>query len=296
MRANPRTNSFMSRRAYTLQARDKKLELGRRTHLMGVVNVTPDSFFDGGRFMEPAQAIERCLELAENGADILDLGGESSRPGAEPIPCEEELERILPVLEQVRKVVSLPISIDTYKSQVAEEAFREGADIVNDISAFRFDPELPGIIRKWGAGVVLMHMRGTPETMQDNAFSEDILGEVQTDLQAAVATAVESGISRQQIVIDPGIGFGKTLEDNLKILNRLRDLDSLDLPIVVGTSRKSFLGKILNLPAQDRLWGSAASVTASIMRGAHIVRVHDVEEMKQVAQITDAVLVEGPLP
>jgi dihydropteroate synthase len=286
----------MSRRAYILRARDKTLELGRRTHIMGVVNVTPDSFYDGGRFLKPSHAIERCLELAENGADILDLGGESSRPGAEPIPCEEELKRILPVLAEVRQVVSLPISIDTYKSQVAEAAFKEGADIVNDISAFRFDPELPGIISQWGAGVVLMHMRGTPETMQDIAVSEDIMGEVQTDLQAAVATAAESGISRQQILIDPGIGFGKTLEDNCRILNRIRDLDSLDLPIVVGTSRKSFLGKILNLPAQERLWGSAASVAASIMRGAHIVRVHDVEEMKQVAQITDAVLAEGPLP
>ena len=285
-----------SRRAYTLQARDKKLELGRRTRVMGVVNVTPDSFFDGGRFLEPSHAIERCLELAENGADILDLGGESSRPGAEPVPWEEELKRILPVLERVRKEVPIPISIDTCKSAVAQEAFNEGADIVNDISAFRFDSKLPGIITKWKAGVVLMHMRGTPRTMQSIAASEDILGEVEADLQRAVATAVENGIPKERIAIDPGIGFGKTLEDNCTILNRLRDLDSFDLPIVVGTSRKSFLGKILDLPAQDRLWGSAASVAVAIMRGAHIVRVHDVKEMNQVARITDAVLAEGPLP
>ena len=289
-------NNFMSRRAYTFRARDKKLELGRRTHLMGVVNVTPDSFFDGGRFREAPQAIERCLELADNGADILDLGGESSRPGAEAVSGEEELERILPVLQEVRKLVSLPISIDTYKFQVAEEALKEGVDIVNDISAFRFDSELPEVIKKWDAGVILMHMRGTPQTMQNIPASRDIMEEVETDLQDAVAKALGSGISSQQIMIDPGIGFGKELEDNLKILNRLRDLDSLDLPILVGTSRKKFLGKILNLSAQDRLWGSAASVAASIMRGAHIVRVHDVKEMSQVAQITDAVLAEGSPP
>ena len=284
------------RRTYALRARDKELELGRRTRVIGVVNVTPDSFFDGGRFLEPSHAIERCLEFAENGADILELGGESSRPGAERIPSDEELKRILPVLERVRQGVSIPISIDTYKSAVAQEAFKVGADIVNDISAFRFDSELPGIIRKWDAGVVLMHMRGTPETMQERAFSKDILGEVKADLQTAVAKAQESGISKEQIAIDPGIGFGKTLEDNCKILNRLSFLDSFDLPIVFGTSRKSFLGKILDLPAQDRLWGSAASVAVSIMRGAHIVRVHDVKEMHQVARITDAVLAEGALP
>ncbi len=289
-------NNFTSRRAYTFRARDKKLELGRRTHLMGVVNVTPDSFFDGGRYREAPQAIERCLDLAENGADILDLGGESSRPGAEAVTGEEELKRILPVLKEVRQLVSLPISIDTYKSQVAEEALKEGADIVNDISAFRFDSELPEVIKKWDAGVILMHMRGAPQNMQSIPASQNIMEEVETDLQAAVARAVGCGISSRQIVIDPGIGFGKTLEDNLKILNRLRDLGSFDLPIAVGTSRKKFLGKILNLSAQDRLWGSAASVAASIMRGAHIVRVHDVKEMSQVAQITDAVLEEGPLP
>ncbi|MEE8350179.1 MAG: dihydropteroate synthase [Acidobacteriota bacterium] len=290
-----RVDSPSSRRAYTLQARDKKLELGRRTLVMGVVNVTPDSFFDGGRFLETSHAIERCLELAEKGVDILDLGGESSRPGAQRVPLSEELKRVLPVLEGVRKEISIPISIDTYKSAVAQEAFKEGADIVNDISAFQFDSDLPGIIGAWQAGVVLMHMRGTPETMQEMASSEDILGEVAADLQTAVDRAVECGISKQQIAIDPGIGFGKTVEDNCKILNRLSDLASFDLPIVIGTSRKSFLGKILEQPGQDRIWGTAASVALSIIRGAHVVRVHDVEEMNQVAQITDAVLAEGPL-
>lgn len=278
-----------------MRARDKQLSLGRRTHIMGVVNATPDSFFDGGRFLEPSQAIDRCLELVESGVDILDLGGASSRPGAKPISGEEELDRILPVLEVVRKVVSLPISIDTYRAVVAEEALREGADIINDISAFRFDSELPGIVRRWDAGVILMHMRGTSQTMHRIAPSKDILEEVIADLQIAVDKAMKSGISKGKIMIDPGIGFGKTLENNCKILNQLSRLDSFNLPIVVGTSRKSFIGEILDLPVQDRLLGSAASVAVSIMRGAHIVRVHDVEEMCQVAQITDAVATEGSL-
>ncbi|MEE2821586.1 MAG: dihydropteroate synthase [Acidobacteriota bacterium] len=283
------------RRACTMRARDKQLSLGSRTHIMGVVNATPDSFFDGGRFLEPSQAIDRCLELVESGADILDLGGASSRPGAKPISGEEELDRILPVLEVVRKVVSLPISIDTYRAVVAEEALREGADIINDISAFRFDSELPGIVRRWDAGVILMHMRGTSQTMHRIAPSKDILEEVIADLQIAVDKAMKSGISKGKIMIDPGIGFGKTLENNCKILNQLSRLDSFNLPIVVGTSRKSFIGDLLDLPVQDRLLGSAASVVVSIMRGAHIVRVHDVEEMCQVAQITDAVATEGSL-
>ncbi|MDA2934937.1 dihydropteroate synthase [Acidobacteria bacterium AH-259-D05] len=285
----------MFRRAYILRARDKKLELGRRTRVMGVVNITPDSFFDGGRFLERSQAIERCLELAEKGADILDLGGESSRPGAQPVSSEEELNRILPVLQEVRKKVSILISVDTYKAAVAQEAFKEGADLVNDISAFRFDSQLPQVIRKWDAAVVLMHMRGTPESMQEIPASEDILGEIQMDLQAAVSKAAEIGISKERIVIDPGIGFGKTVEDNCRILNQLSFLKAFDLPLLVGTSRKKFLGKILNLPPQERIWGSAASIAISIMQGAHIVRLHDVKEMNQVAQITDAILAEGPL-
>jgi len=285
----------MFRRAYVLQARDKRLELGRRTRVMGVVNITPDSFYDGGRFLERSKAVECCLQLVEAGAHILDLGGESSRPGSQPVSADEELERILPVLQEVRKQVSVPISIDTYKSVVARETLKEGADIVNDISAFGLDPELPQVVAQWDAAVVLMHMRGTPQTMQEISPSQDILEEVQSDLKAAVSKAFENGISKERMIIDPGIGFGKTVEDNCKILNRLSFLETFDLPIMVGTSRKSFLGKILGLPAQERIWGSAASVAIAIMRGAHIVRLHDVAEMDQVAQISDAVLAEGPV-
>ena len=285
----------MSRRAYVLRARDKKLELGRRTRVMGVVNITPDSFFDGGRFFESSKAVERCLQLVESGADIVDLGGESSRPGAEPVSVQEELERVLPVLQEVRKQVPVLISVDTYKSTVAREALKEGADIVNDVSAFRMDPEMPQVVKEWDAGVVLMHMRATPQVMQEIPPSQDILEEVQTDLRAALSKASENGIPQESIILDPGIGFGKTVEDNCRILNRLSFLESFDLPVLVGTSRKSFLGRILDIPAQERIWGSAASVAVAIMRGAHIVRLHDVAEMSQVAQITDAILAESRL-
>jgi len=262
---------------------------------MGVVNITPDSFFDGGRCFERSKAVECCLQLVESGADIIDLGGESSRPGAEPISVQEELERVLPVLQEVRKQVPILISVDTCKSAVAREALKEGADIVNDISAFRLDPEMPRVVKEWDAAVVLMHMRGTPQIMQEIPPSEDILEEVQTDLQVAVLKASENGIPEESIIIDPGIGFGKSVEDNCRILNRLSFLETFDLPVLVGTSRKSFLGGILNIPAQDRIWGSAASVAVAIMRGAHIVRLHDVAEMSQVAQITDAILTESRL-
>lgn len=285
----------MSRRKYVLRARDKELELGRRTRLMGVVNITPDSFYDGGRFFERSKAVERCLQLVESGADIVDLGGESSRPGAEPVTEQEELDRVLPVLQEVRKQVPVPISVDTCKSTVAREALKEGADIVNDVSAFRLDPEMPKVVREWNAAVVLMHMRGTPEVMQEIPPSEDILEEVHADLQTAVSTALENDIPRESVVIDPGIGFGKTVEDNCRILNQLSFLETLDLPVLVGTSRKSFLGTILDIPAEERIWGSAASVAIAIMRGAHIVRLHDVGEMSQVARVTDAILAESCL-
>ncbi|MFQ5928688.1 MAG: dihydropteroate synthase [Acidobacteriota bacterium] len=285
----------MSRRAYILGARDKRLELGRYTRVMGVVNITPDSFFDGGRFFGRSQAVEHCLELVEKGADILDLGGESSHPGARPVPADVQLERVLPVLQEVRKQVSVPISVDTCKAAVAREALKEGADIVNDISAFRFDSEMPPVVKEWDAGVVLMHMRGTPQNMQELPPSPDILNEIQSDLKVAVSTAFQHGIARERIMIDPGIGFGKTVEDNCKILNRLSFLETFQLPILVGTSRKSFLGKILNLPVEDRAWGSAASVAIAVLRGAHIVRLHDVAEMNQVARVTDAILAENSL-
>ncbi len=283
------------RSSFIFRAREKTVELGERTRLMGVVNVTPDSFFDGGRFLERSQAIEHSLSLVEAGADILDLGADSSRPGAESVPVGEELDRLLPVLQEVRKRVCVPISVDTSKPAVAREALKEGADIVNDITAFRCDPEMPRIVSEWDAGVVLTHMRGTPKTMQERPFSENILEEIQTDLQVAISKACQNGIARERIIIDPGIGFGKSLEDNCRILNRLSFLEGFRLPILIGTSRKSFLGKMLDQPAAERIWGTAASVVVAILRGVHIVRVHDVVEMNQVARVTDVILAESLL-
>ena len=282
----------MARKSYRFHARDKVLELGARTQIMGVVNITPDSFSNGGQFFDRSHAVDQCLKLVEAGADILDLGGESTRPGAQPLGSQEEWERILPVLQEVRTRVCCPISIDTYKSSIAHEALLEGSDIINDVSAFRLDPQMPRVVSRWGAGVILMNMRGTPQNMQQLAPSPDILTEIQGDLKRALKTASEHGIRHDKIMLDPGIGFGKTFEDNLRILDQLSFLNSLQLPILVGTSRKSFLGKILDLPVQQRLMGTAASVAVAIMRGAHVVRVHDVEDILQVVRVTDALLAE----
>lgn len=282
----------VTRRCYRFRARHRDLELGARTRLMGVVNLTPDSFSNGGRYLEKSRALEHCLQLVELGADILDLGGESTRPGAEPLSAEAELERVIPLLEELRPRISSLISVDTYKARVAEEAMRVGADIINDISAFRLDPEMPVVAGRWQAGIILMHMRGTPQVMQQLPPSPDILSEIARDLEQTLAAAAEHGIARDRIVIDPGLGFGKTVEDNLRIINRLSFLERFDLPVLLGTSRKSFLGKILDLPVENRIWGTAASVAVSILRGAHIVRVHDVAEMIQVARVADAILAE----
>ena len=260
--------------------------------MVGVVNVTPDSFSDGGTFLNSTRAIEHCLELNEAGADVVDIGAESSRPGADPVSAEMEKERILPVLQKVRKHLSIPISVDTTKSTVARAVLMEGADVINDISALRSDPEMAQVVSEWKAGVVLMHMRGSPKTMQKMPPSKNILKEISVDLKGAISKALENGIAKDRLVIDPGIGFGKTVEDNLKILNQLQLLKAFKLPVLVGTSRKSFLGKILNQPVKERIWGTAASVALAILRGAHLVRVHDVKEMSQVARVTDTILAE----
>ena len=259
---------------------------------MGVVNVTPDSFSDGGLFETPEAALQQALKLIDEGADLLDVGGESSRPGAEPVSTATELSRILPVVEELRARSEIPISVDTYKAPVAMGAIEAGADIINDISAFRFDPDLPGIISEAGAGVILMHMRGTPATMQRMPPSPDILAEIRKDLGEAVDRATAAGVPGDRILLDPGIGFGKTVQDNLKILNQLSYLHRLGFPLLLGTSRKSFLGKIQETEVSQRVYGTAASVAASVIRGAHIVRVHEVREMRQVVDIADAIMNE----
>lgn len=287
---------FQRRKAYTLRLRNRTLQLGSRTLIMGVVNVTPDSFSDGGRFCSTPAAVEHGLRMAGEGADIIDVGGESTRPGAEPVSTDVELERVIPVIEHLRRHSAVPISVDTTKCQVARAALEAGADLVNDISAFRFEAALAGEVARAGAAIVLVHSRGVPRTMQALPPSPDILSDVVTALSQAVEHALNSEISRDRIILDPGIGFGKTAEDNLRILQRLSFLRPFDLPVLVGTSRKSFIGKILDLPHHERLWGTAATVAASILGGAHLVRVHDVAENRQVCQVIDAILEQDSEP
>lgn len=260
---------------------------------MGVLNITPDSFSDGGLFYDEAKAVERGLELAEQGADIIDIGGESTKPGSESITDEEELRRILPVIRALRKRIDALISVDTMKSEVARAALEEGADIVNDISAFSHDPKMPSLLAGTNAPVILMHMKGTPKTMQDNPFYEDVLAEVKSFLKEKIELAQAQGIKKERIIIDPGIGFGKRFKDNLVLINNLRSFEELDRPILIGTSRKSFIGKILNSAPQERLEGTIASAVLSIICGAHILRVHDVASVKRAVLVAETILSEG---
>ena len=266
------------------------LQLGERTVIVGVLNVTPDSFSDGGQHFEPTRAIERALEMQSEGADIIEVGGESTRPGARRLPVAEELSRVMPVLSGLAGRLRVPISIDTYKSEVARQALDAGARIVNDVSALRFDPAIADVVATRNAALVLMHMRGEPTTMQKIEPSTNILAEIETDLINAIGVAEKRGIGRDQLVIDPGIGFGKTLEQNLAIINHLERFESLGLPLMIGTSRKSFIGRLTERPEGQRVLGTAASIALSIIKGAHIVRVHDVKEMVEVVRITDAIL------
>lgn len=277
------------RKSFNLNFRNHHLIFGKRTLVVGVINVTPDSFSDGGQNFDISKAIERAIEMEAEGADIIEIGGESTRPGATPVSLEEELTRVLPLLEALQGRVRLPISIDTYKNEVARQALDCGASIINDISALRFDEAIARTIAQTGAGLILMHMRGEPSTMQQMEPSEDIFAEIFADMNIALERAAQNGVEREQIIFDPGLGFGKTLEQNLAILNHLERFKSLNLPIMIGASRKSFIGRITGRAAQERIFGTAASVAAAILRGAHLLRVHDVKEMIEVARITDAI-------
>ncbi len=269
----------------------RTLVLGERTLLMGIVNVTPDSFSDGGRYLAPEAAIAHAIALEQAGADLLDIGGESTRPGAEAVSTEEELRRVVPVLEGLRGRVSVPISIDTQKARVAEAAVALGVEMINDVSALRTDPALADVARRYRLPVVLMHMRGVPRTMQQGPFARNVLRDVKQGLRAAVRRALAAGLRRTQLILDPGIGFGKSYAQNFELLARLAELAALGFPVLVGTSRKMFIGRTLNqAPPEARIWGNAATVAASILGGAHIVRVHDVAEMVQVARVTDAIV------
>jgi len=268
----------------------RKLHLGERTAIVGVLNVTPDSFSDGGQNYESTRAISRALELEDEGADIIEIGGESTRPGAVRLTAEEELSRVVPVLEGILGKVNVPLAIDTYKSEVAAAAVSLGAAIINDVSALRFDPGLADVAARERSVLVLMHMRGEPANMQKIPPSADIFSEIDTDLDAAIRVAESRGVSRDRIVIDPGIGFGKTLEQNLAILNHLERLERFGLPVMIGTSRKSFIGRLTGHREDKRMFGSAASIAIAILNGAHLIRVHDVRQMAEAARIADAII------
>ncbi len=278
------------RRVYKLRLRDKELELGKRTLVMGVLNVTPDSFSDGGLYLDPKRAEERAWEMVEEGADIIDIGGESTRPGAEPLPLEEELRRVMPVLEALGPSFPVPISIDTYKAKVAEEALKAGASIVNDISGLGFDQDMAEVVAHYGAALVIMHIKGTPKDMQLNPTYGDVLGEIKAYLRERIEKAEKAGVRSDAIIVDPGIGFGKRLEHNLEIFRRMKELEELGKPILVGPSRKRFIGEILGVETSQRLYGTLAAVAFSILQGVHIVRVHDVKPCRQLVDVIDAMM------
>ena len=265
-------------------------DFSRKTYLMGILNVTPDSFSDSGLYFDASRAVERACRMAEEGADIIDIGGESTRPGSEPLAIEEELRRTIPVIRALSKEIPVPLSIDTYKAGVAERALDAGASIINDISGLRFDAGMAKVVSDSKVPVVIMHMKGSPKDMQKNPVYEALMPEIMDSLRQSILLAVESGVAEDKIVIDPGIGFGKTFDHNLEIIHNLSELTLLEKPVLIGPSRKAFIGKALgDVPPDERLEGTAAAVAISILNGAHIVRVHDVKEMAKVAKIADAI-------
>lgn len=279
------------RKMFAVELKDNRvIALGRRTLVVGVLNITPDSFSDGGVNFDAARAIDNGLRMESDGADIVEVGGESTRPGAAVVSVEEELSRIVPVISGLARKLRIPISVDTYKSQVARAVIDEGASMINDISALRFDPLIADVVARYGVPLVLMHMRGEPATMQKIPPSRDIFGEIERDIEVAITEAERHGVSRDRIIFDPGIGFGKTLDQNLTILKGLNRFDRFGLPIMIGTSRKSFIGRLTGRAENDRIFGTAASVASAIISGAHIVRVHDVKEMVEVVRVTDAII------
>ncbi len=281
----------MKRKIYKLKlARGKTLILGKRTLIMGILNVTPDSFSDGGKFNTLDRALKRAMEMIKEGVDIIDVGGESTRPGSSRISLDEELKRVIPVVKEIRKKSDIPISVDTYKSKVAKEAVEFGADIVNDVSSLRFDEKMVEVVKKYSTPIILMHMKGEPKTMQKNPHYSNLFGEILDFFKERIEFLEEKGILREKIIVDPGIGFGKTFEDNYRIISNLKKFSSLNRPILIGSSRKSFLSLLDNRTPDKRIEGTAVSVVFSIIEGAHIVRVHDVSFMKRIAEFTELFL------
>jgi dihydropteroate synthase len=270
--------------------RNFSFDFSEKTYIMGILNITPDSFSDGGLFFNKSVAIKRALQMVEDGADIIDIGGESTRPGSETVPVDEELRRTIPVIAAIAREINIPISIDTYKASVAQMALDAGASMVNDISGLRFDPKMTRVVSEFKVPVVAMHIKGKPKDMQINPVYEALIPEVLDYLKGSIRLALDAGIQDDMIVIDPGIGFGKTFEQNLTIIHNLREFTCLERPVLIGASRKAFIGKILgDVPPGERLDGTAAAVALSIINGANIIRVHDVKEMVKVAKVADAI-------
>ena len=283
----------VSKTHYTIRCRKKTFKLGKQTLLMGVLNVTPDSFWDGGLYLDKEKAIAHGLRMVEEGADLIDIGGESTRPGSKPLGLEEELRRVIPVIESLSKEADVPISIDTYKSTVAQKAIEAGAEMINDISGLHYDPDLAQVAVKEDVPVILMHIRGTPETMQKDVHYESLFSEIIQYLRESIQTAESAGLDPGQIIVDPGIGFGKNVEDNLVIIKNLQEFRILGKPILLGTSRKTFIGKILNTEVTERLEGTLSSIAIGVLNGAHIIRCHDVLQAKRAITVVDAIRSAG---
>lgn len=271
-----------------MNCRGKTLTLGARTYVMGILNVTPDSFSDGGCYLDVQQAVAHAKSMVAEGATLIDIGGESSRPGASPVSIDEELARVIPVICAIVGAVDVLISVDTYKSEVARQALEAGAHLINDITALRGDPAMASVVAEMEAGLILMHIKGTPRTMQKAPQYDDVVGEVCASLQESIQTAEAADVAADRIIVDPGIGFGKTAEHNIELLKRLTEFRSLNKPLLIGTSRKSFIGTVLGLPVTARVEGTAATVCWAITHGADIVRVHDVKANVRAAEMTDA--------
>ncbi|MDI6786047.1 MAG: dihydropteroate synthase [bacterium] len=274
---------------FILNWKNYRLSLSKKTHIMGVLNITPDSFSDGDKFLDPEIAYEHALKMIEDGVDIIDIGGRSTRPGSKEISVQEELNRVIPLIEKLSSKISIPISIDTYRAEVAQKALAAGASIVNDISGLYFDSKMAKVVSENQVPIIIMHIKGTPENMQKDPKYHNLILEITDYLRKSINKAKEFNIPENKIIIDPGIGFGKTTSHNLEIIKKLKEFKILGKPILIGTSRKSFIGNILDLPPEERVEGSAASVAISIYNGAHIVRVHDIKEIKKTVRMVDAI-------
>jgi len=278
------------RQGFVLNFPRTRLDLTKKVAIMGILNLTPDSFYDGGKYKTKKEVLKRVEQMIEEGADIVDVGGESTRPGAERVSTEEEIKRTIPYIRKITSLFDIPLSIDTYKAKVAEEAIEAGAQMVNDISGLRFDPKMARIVSLHKVPLVIMHIKGTPKDMQNNPCYDSLMDEIISYLREGLEIATTAGIDKEKIIVDPGIGFGKRVEHNLFILKRLSELKVLGSPILIGVSRKSFIGKVLNLPLEERLAGSLAATCVAVLEGAKIVRTHDIKETREVVDLAEAIL------